>query len=84
MRSGFEEEKFREAPQGFPRLPFETADFAKVVVGMAKHRWDDALSTRGPRPRRPSETHHLHTGDNRLSTLDIFPNPGPYVSGISQ
>lgn len=33
MRSGFEEEIFREAPKGFPRLPLETADFAKFVVG---------------------------------------------------
>lgn len=38
MRSGFEEEIFREAQQGFPRLPFETADFANVEVGMGKHR----------------------------------------------
>lgn len=63
MRSGFEEEIFRKAPQGFPRLPLETADFVNVVVGRGKHRWDGALPTQGPRPRRPSETHNLYTGD---------------------
>lgn len=63
MRSGFEEDIFREASQGFPRFLLETADFVKVVVSRGKHRWDGALPTREPRPRRPSETHHLHTGD---------------------
>lgn len=53
----------RKYSRGFPRLPFKTADFSKVVVGRGKHRWHGALPTRGPRPRTTSETNNLHTGD---------------------
>lgn len=51
MRSGFEEKTFREAPQGFPRLPFETADFAKVVVGKGN---TDRMAPSPPAGRDPA------------------------------